>query len=55
MIDEWDYFYSLCRKKEEVKSVKCIGCGKKFRGTDSKRRCSACCNHRIFNKSSVYI
>ena len=42
MIPSEDYFYSLCRKKEEAKKVKCLKRKNIFLGSIYNKICSKC-------------
>lgn len=42
MIDDWNYFYSLCKPKVTAKKVKCVKCSKVFKGSTNNKICSKC-------------
>jgi hypothetical protein len=41
-LDEWDYFKGMINQIPKIKNVKCLKCGKKFRGSSNNRICSRC-------------
>lgn len=50
----FDHFYDLVVPKMETKKVKCIKCRVEFMGNKAKRFCSACKNHRDYDRTSYH-